>query len=193
MLREVRAGYQLGDLRGKVNHFLFIDDLKLYRQNEKQTDTLVNAVRIPSEDNGMEFAISNYATLTMKRGIISKNEGKQLLNDEFIKNIEDGDGYKYLGILEADEYPQADVGRFYIPWNNGGRGIISAEDYVEMETESLKKYVENSNERLLKAVEGEGILGDGKTKKEIPGEKEELHGKAIAFTVYGGATTPGTG
>ena len=63
----------------------------------------------------------------MKRGIISKNEGKQLLNDEFIKNIEDGDGYKYLGILEADEYLQADVGRFYIPWNNSGRGIISVE------------------------------------------------------------------
>ena len=36
-----------------------------------------------------------------------------------------------------------------------------------METESLKKYVEKSNERLLKAVEGEDILGDGKTKKEI--------------------------
>ena len=30
-----------------------------------------------------------------------------------------------------------------------------------METESLKKYVEKSNERLLKAV------GDGNTKKEI--------------------------
>ena len=38
---------------------------------------------------------------------------------------------------------------------------------VEIETESLKKYVENSNERLLKAAEGEGIQGDGKTKKEI--------------------------
>ena len=33
---------------------------------------------------------------------------------------------------------------------------------VEMETVNLKKYVENSSERLLKAVEGEGILGDRK-------------------------------
>ena len=32
--------------------------------------------------------------------------------------------------------------------------------------QSLKKYVESSNEGLLKAVEKEGILGDGKTKKE---------------------------
>ena len=52
-----------------------------------------------------------------------------------------------------------------------------------METESLKKYVENSNERLLKAVEDEGILGDGKTKKEIPGEKnfmeKPLHSQSM--------------
>ena len=36
-----------------------------------------------------------------------------------------------------------------------------------METESLKKYVEKSNEKLLKAVEVEDILADGKTNKEI--------------------------
>ena len=41
----------------------------------------------------------------------------------------------------------------------------------------------NSNERLLNAVESAGIPTDGKTRN--PGEeKEELHGKAIAFTVY---------
>ena len=64
-------------------------------------------------------------------------------------------------------HPHADVDRPYILRNNGGRGKISVEDCVEIETVNLKKYVENSNERLLKTVEGEGILGDGKTKKEI--------------------------
>ena len=64
-------------------------------------------------------------------------------------------------------HPQADVDRLYIPRNNGGRGMISVEDCVDMETESLKRYVEKSNKRLLKAIEGEGILGDGGTKKEI--------------------------
>ena len=54
-------------------------------------------------------------------------------------------------------HPQADVDRLYIPRNNGGRGMIGVEDRVEMETECLKKYIENSNERLLKAVEDEGI------------------------------------
>ena len=64
-------------------------------------------------------------------------------------------------------HPQADVDRPCIPRNNGGGGMIIVEDCVIVETESLKKYVENSNERPLKTVEGEGILGDGKTKKKI--------------------------
>ena len=37
---------------------------------------------------------------------------------------------------------------------------------MKMETHSLKRYIENRNKRLLKAVEGEGILEGGKTKKE---------------------------
>ena len=64
-------------------------------------------------------------------------------------------------------HPQVDVDRLYIPRNNGGRGMISVGDCVEMERESLKKCVEDSNERLLKTLKGEGILGDGMTKKEI--------------------------
>ena len=62
---------------------------------------------------------------------------------------------------------QADVERLHIPRNNGGRGMISVENCVEMEAKSLKKYVENSHERLLKAAESERIRGGGKTKKEI--------------------------
>lgn len=59
-------------------------------------------------------------------------------------------------------HPQVDIDKLYIPRNNGGIGIISVEDCVEMEIESLKKYVESSNETLLKTVEEEGTLGSGK-------------------------------
>ena len=37
--------------------------------------------------------------------------------------------------------------------------MSSAEDCLVMETESLKKYLESSNEKLLNSVEGEGIIG----------------------------------
>ena len=51
-------------------------------------------------------------------------------------------------------HPQGDVDRLYIPRKNGGRGMNSVEDCVEMETGSIMKYVDNCNERLQKAVEG---------------------------------------
>ena len=38
--------------------------------------------------------------------------------------------------------------------NMGVGGIISVKDYVKMERDSLKKYIENTIERLLNAVEG---------------------------------------
>ena len=55
--------------------------------------------------------------------------------------------------------------------------MISAEDCVEMGTEDLKNYVETSNKRLLKAVEGKGILGDGKSKKEILEKRRKISWK----------------
>ena len=45
----------------------------------------------------------------MKRSIISKSEGIQLQNDESIKNIEEGEGYKYLGILEDDGFKNLEI------------------------------------------------------------------------------------
>ena len=57
--------------------------------------------------------------------------------------------------------------------------MISTEDCVEMERYSLKKYIENSSERLLKAVEGKRILGDGKTKKKILKKRENFMNKSF--------------
>ena len=45
--------------------------------------------------------------------------------------------------------------------------MVNVGDCVEIETKSLKKYAESSNERLLNTMEGEGILGGGRTKKEF--------------------------
>ena len=61
-------------------------------------------------------------------------------------------------------HPQADD-RLWIYLNNGRRGMISAKDCVEMETDSLKKYIESNKEQLPHAVEREIFLEAGKMKK----------------------------
>ena len=39
----------------------------------------------------------------MKRGEIIKLDGIELPNDKVIKSLEEGESYKYLGLLEADK------------------------------------------------------------------------------------------
>ena len=41
--------------------------------------------------------------LVMRKGKIVKSDGIQLPNDKVIKSLEEGESYKDLGVLEADE------------------------------------------------------------------------------------------
>ena len=69
ILRKVNAGYQLGKRQHKkINHFLFVDDLKLYGNSGKGAERLTNTVRIISKDIAMEFGISKCSHITEKAG-----------------------------------------------------------------------------------------------------------------------------
>ena len=57
ILRKAKAAYEFSESKEKINHLLFMDDLKLYCRNEKGLDPLVQTVRVFSEDIGMEFGI----------------------------------------------------------------------------------------------------------------------------------------
>ena len=45
-----------------------MDDLKLHAENEKGLESLVQTVRIFSDDIGMEFGMDKCATLVLKGG-----------------------------------------------------------------------------------------------------------------------------
>ena len=70
----------------------------------------------------------------------------------------------------------------------GGRGIVSVEDCVEIETNSQLKYIIESEEKWLKAVKDEGILGEGTSKEEIADKRRNqykekpLHGQYVRST-----------
>ena len=73
VLRKAKAAYDFSERKDKINHLLFIDDLKLYSQSEKGLDSLVQAVCIFSKNVGMEFGIEKSAMLVMKKGQIVKS------------------------------------------------------------------------------------------------------------------------
>ena len=52
----------------------------------------------------MEFAIEKCAILVMEKGKIVRSVGIELLDGKFIKSLQEGESYKYLRILEADEF-----------------------------------------------------------------------------------------
>ena len=262
VLRRVKAGYSLGKGRMSINHLLFMDDLKVYGKNANQVDTLVNTIRVFSEDIGMKFGIKKCAVLILKRGKVTENRGIQLPKDEVIKSLSENEGYKYLGVLEADQikhsemkknvtkeyyrrvrnilksklnggniitainskavslirygagiinwtkeevriidrktrklltmyralHPQADTDRLYMKREKGGRGMISIEDCIEMETHNMKEYLEKSEENMLKEVLEEGIVGQGQSKTEVLQLRETkyrekaLHGQFLRKT-----------
>ena len=69
ILRKVDAEYQLGKgQHKKINHLLFMDDLKLYGNSKKEAERHTNTIRIFSKDIAMEFGISKCSHVTMKVG-----------------------------------------------------------------------------------------------------------------------------
>ena len=98
------SSISVSESKEKINHLLFIDDLKLYRRNEKELDSLVQTVRVFSKDIGMEFGIEKCAMLVMEKGKIAMSVGIELPDGKVIKSLQEGQSYKYLGILEADKF-----------------------------------------------------------------------------------------
>ena len=57
ILRKVNAYYEWGKKDYKLNHLLYMDDLKLFAKSEEQIDTLVRTVHVFSTDIGMKFGM----------------------------------------------------------------------------------------------------------------------------------------
>ena len=85
---------------------MYMDDIKLFGKNEKEQETLIHAVRIYSQDIGMEFGIEKCAMLVIKSGKRHITDGMELPNHDKIRTLEENETYKYLRILEADTTKQ---------------------------------------------------------------------------------------
>ena len=210
ILRKAKAAYEFSESKEKINHLLFLDDLKLHSRSEKGLDSLVQTVRVFSEDIGMDFDTEKCAMLVMEKEKIVKSVGVELpdgklikslqadkfleekikLNDskEYIRRIRkvlksklnDGNLVRGVNTWEVSllRYSEAfvcwrkselqainrktrklfniyralntesDIDRLYLPRKDGGRGLISIEDCVELAVGDLEVHVHGSKERL---------------------------------------------
>ena len=88
-------------------------------------------------------------------------------------------------------HPKSDVDRLYIPRKEGGRGLISIEDCVELAIRGLEVYVNGSEERFIQAARGHKIDGleavsvlkrSKKEKRLEHWEEKVLHGQYLRQT-----------
>ena len=103
VLKKTKPTYTLRNT-SKLSHLLYMDDLKLYAKNLNEIESLIHTVRIFSDDSGMEFGLDKCATITTKRGKPVEMERATLAEGNEISALEEDGEYKYLGILEADDF-----------------------------------------------------------------------------------------
>ena len=88
---------------------MYMDDIKLFAKNEKELETLIHAVRIYSQEIGMEFGIEKCVVLVMisdKRHLIGQME---LPSQDKIRTLGKKETYKYLRIFKADTIKQVEM------------------------------------------------------------------------------------
>ena len=108
ILRKVNGCYKWGKKEYRLNHLIFMDDLKLIAKSEEQTNMLVRTVYMFSTDIGMEFGIKKCGIIKMKRIKIVKTERIKLPDGEVMKQLGQ-EGYTYLSIIELDKIKKTEM------------------------------------------------------------------------------------
>ena len=108
LLRRESMGYKFGQEGRKMNHLLFMDDLKLYGRDKDEIKKLCAVVHKFSKDIGMEFGMDKCAVLEIKSGVQVSCNGIVLPDDKTMQEVEP-EGYKYLGVLEGADIKMKDM------------------------------------------------------------------------------------
>ena len=102
ILNHMKKGYEMEKGAQMISHLLYMDDIKLYAKTSESMESMVNTLRMVSEDIGMEFGLDKCAKVSMKRGKIVCRGDLPLYDGMAIRELADDDGYKYLGILQRE-------------------------------------------------------------------------------------------
>ena len=89
ILRKVAAFYEWGHKGSKINHLLFMDDLKVFSKNENQMDSLVQTVHFFSKDIRIEFGINRCRVLVLEGGKVVKIKALVLPNGRMMRKIDE--------------------------------------------------------------------------------------------------------
>ena len=87
---------------------MYPDDIKQFIENEKELETLIQVMRIESENIGMEFGIQKCAMLMMKSGKRQMTEAIELPNQEKIITLGKKEILQILGNIKSRRIKHAE-------------------------------------------------------------------------------------
>ena len=99
-LNNAQRGYKVHDQT--ISHLIYMDDLKLFAKNDSDLEDLLKIVKDFSSDIGMEFGLDKCAKATFKAGKFIEADNIDLDITTVIRNLDQADVYKYLGVNEGD-------------------------------------------------------------------------------------------
>ncbi|KAI5727844.1 hypothetical protein M8J77_007609 [Diaphorina citri] len=103
-------GYKLDKTDdSKISHLFYMDDLKLYAQNENQLQSQLEIVSNVSNDIGMSFGLDKCNILNVKHGKIVQSNNVKLMNNVEMKELERNQTYKYLGLQQNLNINESDT------------------------------------------------------------------------------------
>lgn len=101
-LNQCNYGYQLksGGRSTRITHTFFMDDLKLFAESVQRLHQLLQLVTVFSNDIRMEFGIDKCRSVHLRRGQVVDASCFRVNEQEEIRNMVEGEVYKYLGFLQ---------------------------------------------------------------------------------------------
>ncbi|PFX28822.1 Retrovirus-related Pol polyprotein from type-1 retrotransposable element R2 [Stylophora pistillata] len=102
---KIRAaeGYRMSKpINSKVTGLLYIDDIKIFAASESKLERVMKMVKSSMEDVGLQWNLKKCAVAHVKRGVqVTAFSGGRVVESTRIPCLDDGERYKFLGVLES--------------------------------------------------------------------------------------------
>ncbi|PFX32844.1 Retrovirus-related Pol polyprotein from type-1 retrotransposable element R2 [Stylophora pistillata] len=101
---KIRAeGYRMSKpINSKVTGLVYIDDIKIFAASESKLERVMKMVKSSMEDVGLQWNLKRCAVARVKRGVqVTAFSGGRVVESTRIPCLDDGERYKFLGVLES--------------------------------------------------------------------------------------------
>ena len=99
LFNETRYGSKIKEKN--INHLFYMNDLKIFASNNGELEGMLKTIKKFSKDIGMEFGLNKCAKASFKKRKLSYTSGMKLNDGTIIRELEQEEGYKYLGVNEG--------------------------------------------------------------------------------------------